>query len=144
KIILKEREKPAWRWRVRPLVTASTERPFVLRWTAVSRQGDTTVQSAAAERLSTADRAMARYASGDDAAFGDVYDAVAPALHRYLARRTRDAALTDDLVQHTFLKMHRNRHHFHDGAEVMPWAFAIGIRLLIDRVRRDQRAARIL
>ena len=42
-------------------------------------------------------------------------------------------------MQQTFLQMHRARGRFIPGAEVMPWAFAIGRRLLIDSGRRGKR-----
>jgi RNA polymerase sigma-70 factor (ECF subfamily) len=86
-----------------------------------------------------ADVAMDRYAGGDDAAFGDVYDAVAPRVFAYLQRQTRDAAKAEDLVQHTLLSMHRARGMFMPGSAVLPWAFAIARRLLIDEIRRDKR-----
>lgn len=83
-----------------------------------------------------ANAAMERYAGGDDAAFGDVYDAIARRLHQYLVRQTRDTARADDLLQQTMLQIHRARARFIPGAEVLPWAFAIARRLLIDSVRR--------
>jgi len=86
---------------------------------------------------SPADRAMTRYAAGDDGAFGEVYDEVSPLLTRYLSRRTSDRALVEDLVQQTFLKMHQHRGRFIPGAEVRPWACSIAVRLLIDRARHQ-------
>ena len=80
--------------------------------------------------------AMDRYACGDDAAFGELYDLLAPRLHAFLCRRVRDESFAEDLLQQTFLQMHAARRHFCQGAEVMPWAFAIARRLLIDSVRR--------
>jgi RNA polymerase sigma-70 factor (ECF subfamily) len=82
---------------------------------------------------------MERYAAGDDAAFGELYDALAPRLHGFLVRQTRDVARAEDLVQQTFLQIHRARGRFIPGAEVMPWAFAIARRLLIDGLRRRKR-----
>src|SRR5204862_7652843 len=93
---------------------------------------------------SVADLAMARYGAGDDAAFADVYDVVAPPLERYLLKHSRDRALSEDLLQQTFLKMHRHRGAFLPGSAVMPWAFAIALRLLIDRIRRRRREARVI
>lgn len=86
-----------------------------------------------------ASAAMDRYACGDDAAFSELYDLLAPRLTAFLARRTRDDALATDLVQQTFLQMHASRRHFSEGADVMPWAFAIARRLLIDVVRKSGR-----
>ncbi len=85
-----------------------------------------------------ASRAMDRYACGDTEALSELYDALAPKLRRYFVRHTRDAALADDLLQQTFLNMHCARASFREGADVVPWAFAIGHRLLIDEVRRGR------
>ncbi len=82
---------------------------------------------------------MERYAAGDDAAFGEVYDALAPRLYGYLLRQTRSRDRAEDLVQQTLLHMHRARGRFLPGAEVTPWAFAIARRLLIDSLRRGRR-----
>ena len=85
-----------------------------------------------------ANAAMGRYAAGDDAAFPDLYDALAPRLHQYLVRQTRDQSRSDDLLQQTLMHMHRARGRFTPGAEVLPWAFAIARRLLIDSIRRGK------
>jgi RNA polymerase sigma-70 factor (ECF subfamily) len=81
---------------------------------------------------------MERYANGDNAAFAEVYDAIAPRLLGALRRATRDGATAEDLVQQTFLQMHRARGSFIPGAPVMPWALAIARRLMIDRGRRQR------
>jgi RNA polymerase sigma-70 factor (ECF subfamily) len=85
------------------------------------------------------DAAMDRYASGDDAAFDALYNGLSPRLFAFLVRMTRDAARAEDLVQQTFLQMHRARGRFVRGAEVLPWAFAIARRLFIDGTRRGRR-----
>ena len=82
---------------------------------------------------------MERYANGDEVAFAILYDRISPRLHAYLMRRTRDRARTEDLMQQTFLHMHRARGRFHPGAQVLPWMYAIAHRLLIDTVRKDGR-----
>jgi RNA polymerase sigma-70 factor (ECF subfamily) len=83
--------------------------------------------------------AMSRYAGGDESAFAIVYDGLAPRLYGYLTRQTRDTARAEDLVQQTFLQMHRARGSFVSGADVVPWAFAIARRLMIDGFRRGKR-----
>lgn len=85
------------------------------------------------------DRAMDRYARGDDAAFAEVYDGLAPRLYAYLVRHARDHAKAEDVLQQTMLQIHRHRGRFLPGAEVMPWAFAIARRLLVDTHRRGGR-----
>ena len=85
------------------------------------------------------DAAMDRYARGDDTAFGEIYDKLAPRLYGFLLRHTRDRAKAEDVVQQTMLQIHRARGRFQPGAEVTPWAFAIARRLLIDQHRRGGR-----
>jgi RNA polymerase sigma-70 factor (ECF subfamily) len=86
-----------------------------------------------------ASAAMDRYACGEDAAFSELYDLLAPRLSAFLLRRTRDASHTEDLLQQTFLQMHYARRHFGSGADVTPWAYAIARRLLIDAFRKNGR-----
>src|SRR5438270_9763174 len=82
---------------------------------------------------------MDRYARGEDAAFGELYDLLAPKLLGFLFRQTRDRARAEDLVQQTFLQMHCARESYVTGADVLPWAFAIARRLSIDAYRRTKR-----
>lgn len=85
------------------------------------------------------DLAMERYARGDEAAFAEVYDALAPRLYAFLLRQTRSEARAKDVLQQTMLKIHLARGTFIDGAAVLPWAYAIARRLWIDQTRRGRR-----
>lgn len=98
--------------------------------------GTTDVDAVSASR---ADRAMEQYACGDDAAFVDVYDELAPRLHRFALRWTRSRSAAEDTVQQTLLQIHAARHRFVPGGAVVPWAYAIARRLLIDLGRRGAR-----
>jgi RNA polymerase sigma-70 factor (ECF subfamily) len=91
------------------------------------------------ERGRAADAAMERYATGDDGAFSDVYEALAPRLLPFLRRNVRDLAEAEDLLQQVLLHVHRGRASFLPGARVTPWAFAIARRLLVDAARRGRR-----
>jgi RNA polymerase sigma-70 factor (ECF subfamily) len=84
---------------------------------------------------------MERYATGDDAAFAVVYDALAPRLFAYLRRKVRTPARAEDLLQQTFLHVHRSRGTFVRGSAVLPWSLSIARRLWIDDARREQRSA---
>ena len=86
-----------------------------------------------------ADAAMDRYAAGDDSAFEQLYDCLAPRLCAFLTRQTRNPALAEDLVQQTLLRMHCARGTFIRGASVTSWSFAIARRLLIDGSRKTVR-----
>jgi RNA polymerase sigma-70 factor (ECF subfamily) len=91
----------------------------------------------------TADEAMDRYASGDDLAFGAVYDAVAPRVLTLAARALGERTLAEDVVQQTLLNIHRARGAFVPGSPLMPWAYAIARRLIVDAIRRRQRELRL-
>lgn len=68
---------------------------------------------------------MREYQSGRFEAFDEIYASIAPALRRYLLSQARDAAKADDLVQETFLQMHRARHTYDPSFPLMPWTMAI-------------------
>jgi RNA polymerase sigma-70 factor (ECF subfamily) len=107
---------------------------------ALDRGPETKDTGAVAFRLS-ANAAMDRYADGDDSAFDALYDALAPRLYKYLLRQTRDRGRAEDLLQQTMLKLHTTRGRFLRGADVVPWAFAIARRTLIDSIRARKREA---
>jgi RNA polymerase sigma-70 factor (ECF subfamily) len=109
----------------------STARCTIMASLEAQNIGDAWKQAASA--------AMDRYAGGDDAAFSELYDLLAPRLFAFLLRRTRDASHSEDLLQQTFLQMHNARRHFGTGADVTPWAYAIARRLLIDAFRKNRR-----
>jgi RNA polymerase sigma-70 factor (ECF subfamily) len=87
---------------------------------------------------------MERYAAGDDASFEALYDALATRLYGYIRRHVRDHQRSDDLLQETFLRIHKARGTFLIGAAVLPWAFAIARRLVLDEGRRTRRAPRVM
>jgi RNA polymerase sigma-70 factor (ECF subfamily) len=83
--------------------------------------------------------AMDRYAEGDDAAFAEVYDLLAPRLLAYFQRMLGDHERAEDIVQQTLLQMHGARRNYATGSDVLPWAFAIGRHVLIDARRRTRK-----
>lgn len=83
---------------------------------------------------------MAKYCDGDASAFRELYAAVAPRLLGYLTKLARTRAAADDLLQQTFLKVHRARGAYIRGADPLPWIYAIAHRTFLDAVRAQQRA----
>lgn len=83
---------------------------------------------------------MQRYCDGDARAFRELYAVVAPRLLGYLVKMTRDRAAAEDLLQQTFLKVHRARGAYVRGADPVPWIYAIAHRTFIDEARRAKRA----
>lgn len=82
---------------------------------------------------------MDLYAEGDDVAFAEVYDLLAPRLYGFFMRQTGAACRAEDLVQQTLLQIHAARLSFVAGSDVIPWAFAIARRLLIDARRKTRK-----
>ena len=83
---------------------------------------------------------MAEYQSGRFDAFDELYAAIAPTLRRYLLGQARDPARAEDLLQETFLQIHRARHTFDSAYPLLPWAMAIARHVwLMDRRTRSRR-----
>jgi RNA polymerase sigma-70 factor (ECF subfamily) len=81
------------------------------------------------------DGAMSRYADGDDRAFAEVFEALAPRLQGFLRRLSGSEELAGDLVQETFLRMHRARGSFARKGAVLPWAYAIARNCYVSHAR---------
>jgi RNA polymerase sigma-70 factor, ECF subfamily len=85
---------------------------------------------------------MAEYQAGRVEAFDALYAALASDLRGVLLALCRDATRADDLLQETFLQIHRARTSYRPGLPVRPWARAIATRVyLMDRrarLRRDR------
>ncbi len=90
--------------------------------------------------MADAKELMARYCDGDASAFRELYSLVAPRLYGYLVKLARQRPLADDLLQATFLKVHRARATYVRGADPVPWIYSIAHHTFIDEARRSKRA----
>ena len=68
---------------------------------------------------------MQAYLDGDIEAFDALYGEFAGRLRGYLLSQCRDATLADDLLQETFMQIHRSRRTYQPGRPVTPWIYAI-------------------
>lgn len=82
---------------------------------------------------------MVAYQAGELDAFEQLYAALAEDVHRYFSRVYRDSALARDLVQDTFLELHRSRRTYAPPLPVRPWVFGIA-RHVLARSRRAGRS----
>jgi RNA polymerase sigma-70 factor (ECF subfamily) len=82
---------------------------------------------------------MVSYQSGDLGAFEQLYALLAPAVRRFLRRHASDAALVDDLVQETFLQIHRARRSYDARYSPMPWVIAISHHVWLMHCRSTRR-----
>jgi RNA polymerase sigma-70 factor (ECF subfamily) len=83
---------------------------------------------------------MAQYCDGDASAFRALYALVAPRLLGYLMKMARERAVAEDLLQLTFMKLHRARGAYVRGADPLPWIYSIAHRTFLDEARRVKRA----
>ena len=79
---------------------------------------------------------LRRVAAGDRQAFGQLYDEHAPWLMLRLARRCNDPGLVDEVVQDTFVAVWKGASRWDGRGAVAAWVWGIGIRRLIDALRR--------
>lgn len=83
---------------------------------------------------------MKRYCDGDRRAFETLYELVAPKLLRYLIRLAGDVSTAEDLLQLSFLKVHKARSSYIEGAQPLPWMYTIAHRTFLDETRRRKRS----
>jgi RNA polymerase sigma-70 factor (ECF subfamily) len=82
---------------------------------------------------------MAAYVAGDQAAFYELFERYSGRLLRVLARQLGSPEDAQDLLQQTFLQLHRSRHDFRAGAHVRPWLYTIALNLKREYFRRRGR-----
>lgn len=78
---------------------------------------------------------MTAYVSGDHTAFAELFRRYAPILLRLMRHRISRREEADDLVQLTFLHLHRSRYDFRAGAALRPWLFTIALNLRFQHFR---------
>jgi RNA polymerase sigma-70 factor, ECF subfamily len=79
---------------------------------------------------------MRAYVAGDGAAFVRLFARLAPQIHRFFVRSFRSPQVADDLLQTTFLKLHRARRDYDPQKPLRPWVFTIAARVRLDELRQ--------
>jgi RNA polymerase sigma-70 factor (ECF subfamily) len=82
---------------------------------------------------------MTRYQAGDFAAVSVLVECIGPQLHRFFMAQSASRSDADDLLQETWLRIHRVRRTYRPGQPVLPWFYAIARRVRIDHHRRASR-----
>ena len=82
---------------------------------------------------------MVRYQRADPEAPRALIVALSPALLRFFRSQIAIREQADDLLQETWMRIHRVRHTYRPGEPVLPWVYAIARRVGIDGYRRTRR-----
>ncbi len=91
------------------------------------------------QRLADLDRWMERYQQADPDAPAALVGALSPALLRFFKSQVANREQADDLLQETWLRIHRVRRTYRPGEPVLPWIYAIARRVRVDGYRRTRR-----
>jgi RNA polymerase sigma-70 factor (ECF subfamily) len=84
---------------------------------------------------------MLAYGGGDEEAFTVLFKRFELRIFNYFLRHTGGRSLAEDLLQNTFLKVHRSRKSYRPSAAFSTWIFTIASNLLKDAARVEKRRA---
>ena len=91
------------------------------------------------EQAASPDALLAAASRGDEAAFGDLYDALAGIVHGVVLRVVRDPAMAQEVTQEVFVELWRLAPRFDASrGSASGWASTIAHRRAVDRVRSEQ------
>jgi RNA polymerase sigma-70 factor, ECF subfamily len=82
---------------------------------------------------------MARYQQADPAAVAALVERLSPQLYRFFASQLGSKADAEDMLQDTWLRIHRVRHTYRAGDPVLPWVYTIARRVRVDNYRKRYR-----
>jgi|SRR5690348_8217036 RNA polymerase sigma-70 factor (ECF subfamily) len=82
---------------------------------------------------------MCGYQQADEAAARVFIERVSPVLLRYFLVQPLNRRFADDLMQETWMRIHKARHTWRRGEPVLPWIFAIARHTSLDSYRKSRR-----
>lgn len=83
------------------------------------------------------DELMIAYQNGDAAALDRIYTLLKPSLYSFIFRYTRDEQFSIDIVQDSFIKLQRYKHHYNPkNGKLKSYLFQIAYRLMITKLNR--------
>jgi len=87
---------------------------------------------------------MVEYQQGAMKGFEGLYACLAAPLKRYLWTFVRSSTQAEDLLQETFLQVHRARHTYTPRRPVRPWIYAIARHVALMYLRSNRRRREVL
>src|SRR5712671_4331076 len=82
---------------------------------------------------------MAQYQRGDFTAATVLIRQLSPQLSRFFGVQLASREEADDLLQETWLRIHKVRHTYRPGEPVLPWFYAIARHIRVDHYRKVRR-----
>jgi RNA polymerase sigma-70 factor (ECF subfamily) len=79
------------------------------------------------------------YQRADVQATAELIRRLSPDLLRFFLAQENTRAEAEDLLQETWLRIHKARHTYRVGAPVLPWVFAIAKHVRVDGYRKRRR-----
>jgi RNA polymerase sigma-70 factor, ECF subfamily len=86
---------------------------------------------------------MICYQGGSLEAFQEIYAQLSAAVRRYLSHLAGGSQVADDLLQETFLQMHRSRAAYNPAYAVRPWVFGLARNVFLMNRRAARRWAEV-
>jgi RNA polymerase sigma-70 factor (ECF subfamily) len=84
-------------------------------------------------------RVMQAFCDGDESAFDVLFQRWSGRVLRFLERMIREPAVAEELLQETFLRVHRARATWEPSARFSTWLFTIASNLALNELRRPFR-----
>ena len=84
-------------------------------------------------------RVMQAFCDGDESAFDVLFRRWSGRVLRFLERMVREPAVAEELLQETFLRVHRAREKWEPSARYSTWLFTIATNLALNELRRPFR-----
>ena len=85
---------------------------------------------------------MQRYQAADAAATDMLVQQISPGLMRFFIAQEATRSEAGDLLQETWLRVHRVRHTYRFPAPVLPWVYSIARHVRVDGYRKSSRIRR--
>lgn len=82
---------------------------------------------------------MALYQEGDLGAATALIHSMSPKLYRFFAAQAVSRPEADDLLQETWLRIHKGRHTYRPGEPAIAWFYAIARHVRVDHYRKAMR-----
>jgi RNA polymerase sigma-70 factor (ECF subfamily) len=82
---------------------------------------------------------MSRYQQADEDAARALIGRVTPMLRQYFLVQASNRIYADDLLQETWMRIHKARHTYRRDEPVLPWIFAIARHAALDNYRKARR-----